>query len=416
MPEAADLPSSIGRETPAHLQRELPPAPIAIHVLSGDHRGAVLDIDEGPTLLGSASHCDVVLSETTVAEEHALLLRNGGSLKLRVLAERTMLAASSEAAFASALNGDVIQLKRGSRLCCGDVEICFDESSATPVATGKPTAGPDDLASDPDIDLQPAAAAFAQSDLAGLSANADRPMHAVPGWMNGPVSRTLGLALAVALGVTLLSQFLTVGQATSAVITEEQAHASLRTLIESIGEPELVVIANPGEVPRIGGYVRDLSALQRIRNALADQPVRISVFAADELTRFARDLIASRGISAEVRYAGHGALTIEGSDDSHGTLAASIERIRQELPGLAHVNARITHADPDPVSKPDDPFVLSGINGVNAGHDVPFISAGDSYIFKGGVLRNGMKVIDIEPARVIVNDRENKRHSEVLVQ
>ena len=56
------------------------------------------------------------------------------------------------------------------------------------------------------------------------------------------------------------------------------------------------------------------------------------------------------------------------------------------------------------------------MSGVSAGGAVPYITAGSTYIFRGGALKNGMTVLEIQPERVLVDDHGVTTTQEVRIR
>lgn len=360
-----------------------PDTELSIHVLSGLHEGATAPIAEGACLIGSAGHCEIVLSDRGFAAEQLLLVRTGRQTRLHVLGPATTINGEP------APSGARLKIEPGAVITVAGTRLGF---------------GTDNQPWDSDVKAAVAGASFLS---AGESLGGSRA--------------ALGIfALVAALAAGLVTQvYLRAGDTVATAPSGDERFAELRKALSDLNEPELALTRGPDGEALVAGYVGNLTALQRLNRVTAGSGARVSVYAADELVRYANEMIRSRDLHADVSYIGRGKLRIAGQENDLGSLKALANEIRRELPGLQGLEDEITayYAEaPKTVTPAEDAYVLSGINGVNSGHKVPYISSGDNYIFTGGVLGNGMSVIAIEPSRVLVDDRGNKRTTEVLVQ
>lgn len=352
-----------------------------VNVLRGRHRGAVSALTGTVILIGRSPSADIVLEDSGVEDEHLLLLRRAdGSWRVQVLGAQATLGAEP--------------LVRGAQAAVGVGDLLV----VGPVVLGF---GP------PDHDWANASAA-----------PAPEPGVAQPGRLMAAAAivamLSLGIGLFVGLGQPL--------SASDARVPEDPAaiRAELASEIERLAQHELSLNDAGGGALELRGYVTDLQTFQKLRQIVAGHDVRLRVVASDQLVRFARDALHARGLQADVDYIGGGALAIRGPDDAAGKLREVVAGLPAELPGIARIDAEFIAPSPvyaAPAVPPEnDPYVLAGVNGVNAGHAVPFLSAGDNYIFTGGGLGNGMNVMAIESDRVVVDDRGRRRITEVQVR
>lgn len=361
--------------------------PTGLHVLGGLHDGAFATLGQGASLIGSAAHCDLVLGDAGLEPDHLLLVNARNQITARALGSSVFVDGTPlKVGDSSIINPGALIVVAGLRLGIGAADQSW------------PAAG---VADDPSSQ---------QDDAAPIA-------EALPTSRAALVTFAVVAALAAGLVTHLV---LRTDAPVVAAQTDEERFAQLREDVSALDEPELMLTRAADGSAAITGYVSNLASMQRLRRLAVAAGARVSVFAADELVRYANELLQSRQLVATVSYAGRGLLHLDGQDDAAGSLKAVSAQIQQELPGLRGIDSSIRPysiaAVPPAVPGKVDPYVLSGINGVNSGHKVPYISSGDNYIFTGGVLGNGMSVISIERSRVLVDDRGNQRTSEVLVQ
>jgi type III secretion system YscD/HrpQ family protein len=360
---------------------------VALQVRGGLHDGAEATLGAGSYLIGRAAHCDFVLHDAEVAEEHLLLNVSPSGALVRALADGVR--------------------HDGTRLPT-NTQFALDQPGW--VRVGPVWVG-----------LRYANAPAEWPDLPGEGRTATR--HPLVGKARALVVRRP--VLSALLGVLLLLG--AIGLAVSAVrdgwlrgVADTRLDEA-RQRVASLALREVQVEQSPTGETLLSGYVPDLGALRRMRQAFGPSGARFSVYSADELVRFAREWMAGRGYQVTAAYAGLGHVELTGAETGKPGFELAANQLVQEVPGLAGVRSTITplaaQATPAPVApKADDPFVLAGVSGVNAGATLPYLTAGSTYIFRGGALKNGMTVVDIEPERVLVDDHGVTSTQEVRIR
>ena len=360
-------------------------------VLAGRQVGARIAFEPGASLLGSARHCEIVLRDEGVDPEHLLFSVGAERVTMRVLGSAVRVDGRRLADGQVALQaGTVIHVGRAR---IGVAPVGFDWQAVHDGAVGARAGG---AAAQPGDKMAQWRARLARQPRATLAAGA------------------------VVLGLLAVLAAAMAGGFGKAVPTQAERVERASERLETLGLAE--VRAEPQGDGRISivGYVPDLSALRRLRQAMVDEDIVIKAYPASELTRFASEWLGSRKLKARVNYLGNGALEVVGQDSEGGRLSAAAEQLALEVPGVSSVRQRIAQPvvveAPRPVPAEPEPYVLGGVNGVNAGHSMPYISSGQSYIFTGGALKNGMTVMAIEPERVVVDDHGRRLASEIQVR
>ena len=368
-------------------------APVILSVLAGRQAGAAIELESGAVLLGSEAHCEIVLRDEGIQAEHLLFSVRESQIDIRVLAAGVKVNGRRLVA------GQVVRYRPGTLLEFGAVTVGlaprdFDWAAAM-AEPAEPTNGPG------------AAPTGAGSWMAAFRA---RPRR---GLAVGGTAAAVMLALALVAAATAGG----FGQHEPTLAERESA---ARHLVSGLGLAEIGVETAADGRLQLAGYVPDQRALHRLRQAAAEQNLAVKAYPVSELTRFAAEWLGSRDLKAQVNYLGAGALEVVGQDSADRRLSAAAERLALEVPGVSTVRQRIAPPVVAEVVKPPpaepDPYVLGGVNGVNPGHPVPYISSGQSYIFSGGALKNGMTVMAIEPERVVVDDHGRKLTSEIQVR
>ncbi len=359
---------------------------VTIEVRGGMHDGASVTLDAGSYLVGSADHCDFVLRDPSVAAEQMLVHVDRSGAFVRALADGLKDGADRVRSNAN------LSLTGPRVLQAGPVRIGFRPGDTRGEANW--------IA---DLEAKSRESASGERNSGRRSA------------------ATIAIAAVLCLGV--------IGLALSAVRdggllgwkdAAEKRAEDVRRQVAELSLAEVTVTRGQNDAVVIGGYVIDKSAAQRLRKAVGSEGVRWSLYPADELVRYAREWLAAQGYRVDVVYAGKGVVELAGSDTGRHGFAEAAARLTGEVPGLAAVRSTITPLPAPvaalPVAKVPEPYVLAGVNGVNTGHSVPYLTSGSTYIFRGGVLKNGMSVIGIESERVVVDDNGTTSTQEVRIR
>lgn len=379
--------------------------PVLLKVLAGRHADADIDLESGATLVGSDHHCEIVLRDDGIEAEHLLLRVSEDRFTVRVLGAPVLV----DGQLAS--SGQVLNYRPGMTIEMGSATI-----GLAPVGFDWP-------------------AEFARRAHANASANVESGSEAATAETSGDVADTASSGLAgflsrhrrkLVIGGVAASLLLLVAIVAGAggfgpqLPTLAEREAVARDLLSRLSLTEVAVETTADGRISLVGYVPDQRALLRLRQRAAEQEISVRAYPASELTRFAVEWLGSQNLKAEVTYLGAGVLEVVGQDPAGRQLSAAAERLALEVPGVSSVRQRISPpivaATPKAAPPDPEPYVLGGVNGVNPGHPVPYISSGQSYIFSGGVLKNGMTVMAIEPERVVVDDHGRRLASEIQVR
>lgn len=361
-----------------------------IRVFGGLHEGAAWTLDPGSCLIGSADRCDVVLTDAGIAPEHLLVSVGEEGVCARPLA-RTRVRLEGR------------PLRPGAQV---------------------------DLSADQVIDLGPVRLAFGdeQTDWNAISARLAPAWslgaggaRASSGWLESVrrrpvawgVAAFFGLATAVGVAVGAMSQ----RAPDPSTLTGGRLAGYAAKAVGNLGLAE-VRIQQSGNNVSVTGYVPDQRSVQRVRESLAGTQARVGVFSTEELRRFLAELMSARGFRTDVTYDGAGRFVVAGKARQDAGFEQAVARLSDEVPGVVSARPAMTEipmaqaASASPA--PDDPMVLGGVNGINLNQR--YMSSGSNYIFRGGVLQNGMTVVDIEPERVLVDDKGKNRRTQITVR
>ena len=413
-------------------------------VLQGRHAGASMPVLEGTLLVGSALHADMLLTDAGVAGDHALISLGGGILTVRALDGE--LAVDGPLGEASIPAGRMLQVPPGTQLRLGNAWLGLaardhDWAAAGPAdaaASGPGSAHPGSAhpgsahpaASDSASPVfaassrisatrasggQDASTAFAAGATAAVASSGAPAATGASRWR--PI--LIGAALALAAVTVLL-----VGGHRAGL--GDQRLADVQARIAQLPGPgsvgEVTVSQTPDGQLVVGGYVPDASTRLALQRVASESQAINRVFVADELVRYATDLLRGRGHrgALDIRYGGAGSLRVAGVDTTDGRLLSDAQRLVGEIPGVRTVHTDIVDGrrpapPPAPAEAPAN-YVLGGVSGINASGAVPYMSSGNSYIFHGGTLKNGMTVIAIDGEKVLVDDHGTRRTSEVIVR
>jgi len=357
---------------------------IELVVLSGRQAGAKIAIEFGAVLLGKGPHCDIVLRDDGVEAEHLLLIVGEDRITIRTLTPPPNGSVVAEQ--------PLVQYSPGLTITVGVARIGLAPPGFDWEEASRERKSSVEQLSEPIDELPP------------------------PSVRHG---RIVGAAVAVAVAFALIGGAIKASWRTNAP-TEGEREQVVRTRVDALGFHEVYVQALPDGRLALRGYVPDLTAMHKLRQLAVDQGLSMKVHPASELTRFAAEWLASHDLKAQVLYLGDGALEIIGQETSDGRLGMALDRLAKEVPGVVSVSRSLAAADPEHrmevIGKSPESRALAGVNGVNTGATVPYISSGDSYIFTGGTLKNGMTVTAIEPDRVLFDDRGRQLVSEIQIR
>jgi type III secretion system YscD/HrpQ family protein len=366
---------------------------VSLVVVGGLHDGAITVLGEGSHLIGSAAHCDLVFQGSSVAPELMLVSVSSVGAFVRPLAPGLCLAGK-----ALPLHQNV-PVHSQLAFSAGGIKVgaCLGDDMSLAAAFASRLRAELDVPRTPRLIERFRSAAF-----------------------NRPIAATM-LALFGLAGVGLAASAVARGQLLGLQGSVDSPLEETRRKLSGLPMKEMRVdrAADHGLV--VSGYAQDASALQRAKQSLGSLDLRWSVYTGEELVRFARDWLGSQGYRVDVQYQGAGVVAVSGQDTGRKGFGEAVARLPKEIPGLASVETTITPWPEPQVPKPvaakvDEPFVLSGFNGINSGHAVPYITSGNTYIFQGATLKNGMSVVGIAPDRVMVDDRGTTSSQQVRIR
>ena len=346
--------------------------PLALHVLRGRHRGARVTLEQGAQVLGSDDRCDIVLVDAGVAPEHLLINMEQDFVTVSALAARVTIDARP------LILGRTVPIGGHHVLRIADCILAVTSSD---------------------------------TELAEIEASLGRPATVAPRReLSTFVLSVAGLVLTVGLALSATSK-------TRPEASELRAVESAQSVLATLGLHEVVLKPEPNGNASLEGIVPSQTSYHTLRRRLAHLDLKFRLFVADEIVRFAGELMNERGFETSIHYAGAGAIVVDGPDaDAPGFEAAALS-LQEHVPGVRSVRALVRAAPiiaptPPPVVAAAAPAplrreqfaVLRGVNGINAGHVVPYFSNGKHYVFAGGTLKNGMTVRRIQTERVTLHD------------
>jgi type III secretion system YscD/HrpQ family protein len=366
---------------------------VSLVVVGGRHDGAATVLGEGSHLVGSAAHCDLVLQESSIAPEQLLVNVSSVGTFVRPLAAGLCVAGE-------------------------DLPLHQNVSVRTDVVF---SAGVVKMGAFPGDDASRAATLLSRMR---EEQNVLRTLHVFDRFRSAAFNRPIAaavLALFSFAGVGLAASSMARGQLLAFQGSGDSPLEEARRKLLELEMKEARVDRAVDQRMVVSGYVQNAATLQRAKQSLGSLDLRWSIFTGEELVRFARDWLASQGYRVDVEYQGSGVVAVSGRDTGRDGFHEAITRLPKEVPGLVSVAATVTpwpeaHAPKPVAAKAEEPFVLSGFNGINSDHPIPYITSGNTYIFRGATLRNGMSVVGIAPDRVVVDDRGTTSSQQVRIR
>ena len=356
-----------------------------VTVLTGKHVGARQPLPVGSYLIGNAVHCDIVVAEASVSPEHVLVTVANGSVNAHALGPNVTINESNIDPGKSA------RLSAATVLAISEIEFGFNAPGSH-------------------WENEPGLLDGTQPDTSATHSSRSWPMIAGIG----------ALCTAALFGVGIVAASVLQSNQLPQPISIEQRHHDLNLRVGKLEMPELYVLRSDNDTLQVHGYVRSQNQLQRLKAATVDLDPQITVFAADELVRYASDYVRGKSLEADVTYVKAGVLHLQGQDDANGSLQKLATTMVGEIPGVTKVLNNITPfaaIPPKPIPPtPEEEHFITGIAQVNSGHTIRYLVIGENHVFEGGVLDSGWKVVSIGDEHVVLEHRGERKKIEVFVR
>jgi hypothetical protein len=378
-------------------------------VFGGLHDGARDTLTVGAHLVGRGDHCSLKLLDPDVPHEWLLV-----SVEARGGVHVTVLSGGCSTSLS--LKNPVPQ---GTRLECSRPARFDLGAISLGVLAGVPKA----QLAEQSAKLLPTADDALLRRL-GVRYGAE-PMHAGLG-SSGVRSKSAavmalgGAFLFLAGTLTGLARLNTAEAMQPVALNKSQVLAQL----QAAGFDDLVVGRTATDVLQVEGYLPTSQALSRAKQAIPASQVQWSVHVVEELERISKSAFAEKGLRVQVDHRGKGVFVVTGADAQSPAAHAVGGKLVADFPGIVKVDTPVmVAAQPNPNhvggssdAKASEPLVLSGFTGINAGHKVPYITSGGSYIFNGGTLRNGLSIVDISESSIKVTQPGRQVSEDVFIQ
>ncbi|AKJ32083.1 FHA domain-containing protein [Caldimonas brevitalea] len=350
-----------------------------LRFLSGAVKGRTIALKPGVNVLGSGGDCEVMLPGGDVLPRH--LVFTVGEL---VVSMQRVGTASAR------LNGEEMKLQRKS-VVAGDVvslgQIDFQLDRSYPVQEHE-----DSMFAPPEA-VQPGDSATPVSTAGPRPQRLDR-------WVAG----VLVLLAVIALGALGLGGVGDGQRGGGTSVDLAQVEAALKPF------PEVEVIAAPGGMFSVKGYVESRQRRQALQQAMAPfgRQVSVNVHAAEDMIEQARRYVSDPGIA--VTYAGQGRLVVSGTVEDEA-VRQKIRRLGEDLHPTVLVSDRVVYR-PKPASDKEAQMQWNAWQNVLPGRMVSITDDGNgmrhiqlsngSRYYEGSVLRSGAEIKRIEPDGLVV--------------
>lgn len=328
-----------------------------LKVLSGPHLGAEVRLPAGEYRLGREDSCDIVLSDRSLAGEHALIAIAADGIRVQSLA--------GEVRVGQALHDEAARLLPFfTVLGLGTTHVAVGPESATwpelvppslPVAAAAVAATPGPVQA---VAAPPPAVVAAVAVAA--DAGKEPPLPAVAG-ARPPLDRrrqvrrwaariaSLLILLLIGAGFAANREGLLAQRAIepepappseTPLTPRETVMAMLRE--GGMGDSLDVVEDRRGRVI-VEGHVDTAAAQALVAERLkqAPEPVQLKIVAGDQMVATARDTLAALGYDLTVAYAGQGALRLAGYVPEASDLQRAVDIVQRDVAGLAGIRNEV---------------------------------------------------------------------------
>ena len=303
-----------------------------LHVETGMHEGAKIELVDGEYLLGSATDCDVILMDMGIAPRHARL-RVADSLVTVTALEGTVRSNGeylSDAELSAPLRADDV-------LDLGAVSVALRTAREAMATVAEPEV--------PVKALLPArmralAPTLERAEARALARIQGSPLleriRRAPGstrLVGQAMMATAGSAIVLGWSVFLFTS-MTAGAADAEELSRDQSR--VQAWIDEAGIEGLTVSRADNEL-RLEGVVADTEQRGELRAFLAelDSPASIEVTDANGVASRAETLFSRMGAPAvRVRHAGGGTYELSGFGGSSDDLRRQAARVKSDLPAV----------------------------------------------------------------------------------
>lgn len=348
----------------------------------GAAKGRTLALRRGANLLGSAGECDVVLAGADALPRHLLIQTGEWAATVQRIDDAALR-----------LNGDeVVQRRRGLQpgdvLTIGGLELQVDRYYGLPEAESDQSFGESILVTDGDP-------------------LPSRPARTVR--RAGSAGRQLAAGLMALAALALASGGVWRGISAPDPATTALDAAAVRAAIGGFDEVELLALPQGRFLLR--GYVESRARKLALEHAVESfgRQVSVSVHTVDDIVEQARRYIASPAIA--ISYQGQGRLNLAGTSDEPA-LRRRVQQLAEDLQPAVTITDRVRYRDDRSAAsvqtgqraaagawQQELPARVVGVTQDASGVRHLQLANGSRY-YEGTVLRSGIELEHIDPARV----------------
>ena len=416
-----------------------------LKVLSGLHTGAKASLTSGHYVIGSSDECDIILSDSGVADRHLRLDIAPGAVSISPLDGRTLVNGNNSVADGTVLDDFECVSLGNAVFAVGPADTPWPDIAlpgAVPVSDGK--APPDDGG----MAGAPTGKQRQKSDIGASSQPSPEPRK------SRKFIRAFLLVqavMALVIIILLMSHLFQDNRPPKVPITDVDKRELLQKLASKyhIQIPR-ITINNMG-IPLLSGYVNSSSERKALRSALSGAGFTVyrKIYVQDEMINNMRDMLSMNHLDINklnISATKAGVFEISGVCKDMKALDKALAIIKTDIAGVRGITAKVTAAriqeqslyiskTPPPAPKPkpepepeqeakpkpepepklglanNGPFSLSRLSpevvAIHVGPVSYLSTAKGDKIFPGGRLKSGVIVLDINSDHVLVNDAGN---------
>lgn len=323
-----------------------------LKVLSGPHLGAEVQLPAGEYRLGRDDSCDIVLSDRSLAGQHALIAISADGIRIQSLAGEVRIDHQAHQDASRLLSFFTVVGLGTTHVAVGPEAAAWPElvPPALPLAPA-PAPSPPSAVTEPAVSAEASAAG---ASVAPVPAAIEAPL-ARPGVdRRGRLRRWVARAAALLLLLVMVGGFAanrdgllahraiepepdivetppTPREMVAAMLRDDGAAAGLDVIEDRRGR--LVVEGH------VDTSEQQAAVTERLKQS--PEPVQLRIVAGDQMVATARDTLAALGYDLDVGYAGNGQLRLAGYVPEASDLQRAVDIVQRDVAGLAGVRNEV---------------------------------------------------------------------------
>jgi type III secretion system YscD/HrpQ family protein len=316
-----------------------------LKVLSGPHLGAEVQLAAGDYRLGRDDSCDIVLSDRSLAGQHALFAISAEGARIQSLAGEVRLDHQPHQDAARLLPFFTVIGLGTTHVAVGPEAATWPEliPPAPPLAAAQPVQvlpaaqATDGTAPAPAAESKPAKGGTV-APAAPTTARQDR-RRSLRRW----IARAAALLLLLAMGAGFAANrdgLLAQRAVEPERGLEPQASSPREKVLAMLEQDDMAKGLKVVEDRRgrliVEGHVDSLAAQTMLTEKLrqSPEPVQVRIVAGDQMVATARDTLAALGYDLDVAYAGDGMLRLAGYVPESSDLQRTVDIVQRDVAGL----------------------------------------------------------------------------------